>query len=139
MSETKTTLPPILMALSRAGSTMFRQNVGTGWLGRGKPVRITKRASVQLNPGDMVLRGPVRPLHAGLVKGSSDLIGWTPVEITPDMVGQTIAVFTGVEVKGPKTRTAPEQVTFRDNVLKAGGFAGITRTVEEALAVIRRN
>lgn len=32
---------------------------------------------------------------------SADLIGITPVVVTADMVGQTIGVFTSIEVKGP--------------------------------------
>lgn len=32
---------------------------------------------------------------------SPDLIGWTEITITPNMVGKKIAVFTGLEVKHP--------------------------------------
>jgi len=30
---------------------------------------------------------------------SSDLVGWTSVVITPEMVGKTVAIFTAIEVK----------------------------------------
>jgi hypothetical protein len=34
-----------------------------------------------------------RPVTFGLAVGSADLIGWTTRTITPDMVGQQVAVF----------------------------------------------
>jgi hypothetical protein len=40
-----------------------------------------------------------RYIRYGLCPGSSDIIGWTPVKITPEMVGTTLPVFTAVEVK----------------------------------------
>lgn len=68
---------------------------------------------------------------------SSDLIGFTPVLITPDMVGRTVAVFTAVEVKHPGwigVRTAREraQNAFIALVNSFGGRAGFATTVEEA-------
>ncbi len=45
----------------------------------------------------------------GLVTGSSDLIGWKSVTVTPDMVGQQVAVFVALEVKTPKGRATDEQ------------------------------
>lgn len=36
-----------------------------------------------------------------------DLIGYTTIEITPEMVGRKIAVFTGVEVKSPDWKLRP--------------------------------
>ena len=77
-----------------------------------------------------------RIIEAGLsIKGSSDLIGWTSVTITPDMVGQTVAIYTAIEVKTPKGRVSPEQQHFIDMVNKAGGRAGIARSPEEAVMI----
>ena len=45
------------------------------------------------------LRGLFRRVKYGLYKGSSDLIGWKSIEITPEMIGQRFAVFVSVEVK----------------------------------------
>lgn len=117
----------ILLAASRAGGTIFRQNVGMGWT--GKATRDSKTGDVLIRQG--------RPLHAGLIKGSSDLIGWMPVTITPDMVGATIAVFTAIEVKQPGGRSTPEQRTFIRNLQSAGGRAGVARSVDEALAILQ--
>lgn len=77
-----------------------------------------------------------RIVHFGLCRGSSDLIGWTPVEITPEMVGQTVAVFTAVEVKTPKGRATKEQKNFIEQVRSAGGLAGVARSAEEAKQII---
>ena len=64
----------------------------------------------------------------GLTPGSSDLIGWVPVTITPDMVGRQIAVFTGVEVKTLTGKAQENQKIFRNNVRRAGGIACIANS-----------
>jgi hypothetical protein len=77
-----------------------------------------------------------RPVSFGLCKGSADLIGWRTVTITPDMVGQRIAVFTSIEVKTPTGRVKPEQQQWLDAVQAAGGIAGVARSVEDAQALL---
>lgn len=72
----------------------------------------------------------------GLCAGSADLIGYRTVTITPDMVGQQVAVFAAVEVKAPKGRPTPEQTAFLAHVTAAGGIAGIARSVEDAAALL---
>lgn len=59
--------------------------------------------------------------------GGSDLIGWTSVEITPEMVGQKVAVFTAIEVKTGKVRVSPAQKNFLQQVQAAGGKGEIIR------------
>jgi hypothetical protein len=79
-----------------------------------------------------------RKVEAGLSgKGSSDLIGWTQVKITPDMVGQTLAVFTAVECKTIKGVANKEQLKFIKIVRENGGIAGIARNNEDYLEIIR--
>ena len=81
-----------------------------------------------------------RPIRYGVCNpGGSDLIGWTPVAITPDMVGQTVAVFTAVEVKNATGRPSEAQLNFIAQVLKAGGFAGIARSPGDAVAITRQS
>jgi hypothetical protein len=75
------------------------------------------------------------PLRYGLQPGSSDLIGWRTVTITPEMVGQQVAVFTSIEVKTPTGRVKPEQQQWLDAVQAAGGIAGVARSVEDALRI----
>lgn len=76
-----------------------------------------------------------RPVQFGLARGSADLIGWGTVTITPEMVGQRVAVFTSIEVKTPTGRIAPAQRHWLRAVHEAGGCAGIARSVEDALQI----
>ena len=77
-----------------------------------------------------------RLVQFGLCKGSSDLIGWSTVKITNEMVGSHVAVFTAIEVKTPKGKATTLQTAFIDTVKKAGGFAGVARSVDEAGEII---
>lgn len=65
-----------------------------------------------------------RPIKFGLCKGSSDIIGITPS-------GQFLAV----EVKTATGSIRPEQLTFIAAVQKAGGRAGVARSVDDALKI----
>jgi hypothetical protein len=71
-------------------------------------------------------------IRTGLCKGSSDLIGWTTVEVTPDMVGKKVAIFMGIEIKSSKGRMSKAQIKFAENVNDAGGIAFMARSPEEA-------
>ncbi len=77
-----------------------------------------------------------RPVTFGLCKGSADLIGWRSVTITPEMVGQQIAVFTSIEVKAATGRIRPEQQQWLNAVQAAGGIAGVARSVGEAMDLL---
>ena len=79
-----------------------------------------------------------RPVQFGLCKGSADLIGWRTIAITPDMVGQQVAIFLSIEVKTPNGRLRPEQQQWLDAVQAAGGMAGIARSVEDAHAIVKQ-
>jgi hypothetical protein len=102
----------IRLALSKTGSRMFRNNSGAFKDSTGRWVRY----------------GVANP-------GGSDLIGWTPVTVTADMVGQRLAVFTAIEVKGPKGKTSPEQTNFIDRVKIDGGIAGVARSADDAIQI----
>ena len=58
------------------------------------------------------------------MKGS-DRIGFTEIKITPDMVGKTIAVFTGIEIKSATDRLKSGQIKFHDFILDHGGISEI--------------
>ena len=72
-----------------------------------------------------------RWIRSGLCVGSSDLIGWMSVVITPAHLGRTLAVFVGVEAKGEKGRLAPAQQAFLQTVTQAGGVSGVVRSVDD--------
>ena len=78
-----------------------------------------------------------RPVQFGLARGSADLIGWRTITITPEMVGQQLAVFTSIEVKTPTGRIRPEQQAWLDTVQTAGGIAGIARSIRDANEILR--
>ncbi len=98
----------IRLALSRGPVRLYRNNTGTLRDQHGRPVQF------------------------GLAVGSADLIGWTTRTITPDMVGQQVAVFTSIEVKSATGRLRPEQRQWLEAVQAAGGIAGVARSVEDA-------
>jgi hypothetical protein len=102
----------IRLAISKGDTRVFRNNTGTLRDQHGRPVTF------------------------GLCKGSADLIGWTTKTITPDMVGQQVAVFTSIEVKTPTGRVQPEQKQWLDAVQAAGGIAGVARSVGDAQRIV---
>ena len=92
------------------------------------------------------VRGKFRPIAgndkrviaAGLsAEGSSDLIGLRVITVTPDMVGDRVAIFTAIEVKAG-TSARPEQRDFIAKIKRYGGFAGVAHSVEEAREIILR-
>ena len=106
----------LILHASQCGATMFKNNVGKLRDERGNLVTF------------------------GLCKGSSDLIGWTPVTITPDMVGSKIAVFTAVEVKKNKFgkyRATEEQKHFISAVQANGGRAGVADCKADLERILR--
>ena len=90
-----------MMALSKAGALVWRQNVGVLPDRRGIPV------------------------HFGLCKGSSDIIG-----ICPD------GKFLAVEVKTATGKPTDAQLLFIDAVRARGGRAGIARSPEDAIKIL---
>lgn len=126
----------IRMAMSAAGVTNWRNNTGTGWV--GKVTKIQHKVSVLLEPGDVVIR-QARPLRAGLCVGSADVIGITPVRVTEDHLGQSLGVFTAIEVKNKNGKPTKEQLNFLQAVEMSGGFAGIAKSVDDLDVIINRD
>lgn len=122
-----------VMRLSTGVVRLFRNNVGMFWTGDVQRVRAS--GVVPVHPGDVVIR-KARPVACGLQEGSGDLIGWKSVEVTPDMVGQQLAVFASLEVKAKGGRVSPAQRTWHDVVRKFGGLSGVVRSAEEAEQVL---
>lgn len=89
--------------------------------------------------GGYVTQSPVpgsRYQSFGLMQGSADLIGWTEVTVTPEMVGQSVAVFTSIEVKTATGRARKNQERWATYVKKSGGLAGFARDEQEARRII---
>lgn len=127
MSETNVMRRILLRASRLLGVTVFRNNVGLGWAG--------KLVNFDRATGRVVL-AHARPVKFGLCNGSSDVIGWRSRVITPDMVGQTVAVFAAVEVKDGKGTNSTEQDAFGAAVKAAGGIYGVARSEADAEAIL---
>lgn len=95
---------------------LFRINAGMGWV--GKIVKKTDSMLLMKNP---------RPFY-GAPDGWLDLSGWTQVEITPDMVGKKVAIFTAEEIKATG-KLSDNQEKFK-NIIKRMG--GIFRVIDKA-------
>lgn len=122
------------LAVASLGTTLFRVNTGKAWLGK----------AVRQPDGNVLVIGG-RPVAIGLgmpngdpLVGTSDLLGWTTVEITPEMVGKRVAIFTALECKesgGGHQRD--EQINFIERVRAAGGIAGFANSPAVAQAIVR--
>lgn len=107
----------IMLALSSAGCTIWRNETAGAWVGR------------KVYQDDLLVTlQNARFVSFGLCKGSSDLIG-----IDPD------GRFLAIEVKTTQGRTSKGQKRFLSAVKAAGGIAGVATSPEEALALIQSN
>lgn len=78
----------------------------------------------------------------GLGAGSSDIIGYLPVTITPAMVGKKIAQFVAIEMKDgeegykkTKKEHLDEQIRFLAGVERDGGIARLAKTIEDVASM----
>ena len=78
-----------------------------------------------------------RYIQFGLAKGSSDLIGFKTVKVTPDMVGQEIAQFVSLEIKTETGKLTKMQHNWLQKVKTSGGIVGVARTVKDALKILK--
>ena len=104
---------------------LFRNNVGVGYRG----------TVVKENPPVITLRNYYM-IRFGLAVGSSDLIGWKSIVVTPEMVGKKVAIFCSLEVKTDDGVVDDEQINWIDQVRKAGGIAGVVRSVDDAVRLL---
>lgn len=115
MNKETTLMHQIMLALSDAGCLVWRNNTGQAW--QGKPIH---RAGRQVTLADAF------QIPYGLCVGSADLVGVAPC-----------GRFLAVEVKTATGRVSEQQRVFLDAVLRAGGIAGIARSVDDAIALLR--
>lgn len=116
-------LKKIMMAVSEKGDRLFRNNVGEGWV-------CSKRDMIFHKDGTITMLKP-RRLTAGLCVGSSDLIGWKKILITPDLIGRPVAQFMAVEAKTKGVAVTPQQKNFIHQVNNNGGYGIVARSEEE--------
>lgn len=119
-------------------SRLFRLNTGRAWLSNLGPKGVQK-----MSDGSVLIRS-ARSIAIGFaaptgdpVEGASDLNGWTTVEVTPEMVGKRVAVYTAIETKATTGgRKREGQINFCDQVTAAGGIAGFANSEESAKGIV---
>ena len=116
MNNATATQNAILLALSEAGCTVWRNETGKFWTGK-----------VLHREGDQVTLKGAKMNALGLCPGSSDIIGLTPA-----------GRFLAVEAKSGKGRPTKEQGQFIAAVKAAGGVAGVAWGPEDALAILEQ-
>ena len=104
---------------------MFRNNVGMAY--QGQKDKCSNKETLILHNWS--------PIKYGLQKGSSDYILLKRRMITKEDIGKTFAQFGAIEFKPPKGKVSDEQISFIQMVLKMGGFAGVSRSLEDTLDI----
>lgn len=115
----------ILTGIDQSACRLFNNPVGEALQGKVRESR-----------SGLLVTG-ARRIRFGLAPGSSDLIGLRSVVVTPEMLGQRVALFTAIEVKGPTGTFRDGQEEFLDLVRAFGGLAGVARSVEDARQILR--
>jgi hypothetical protein len=114
-----------LLRATELGHRLWRFNIGLFWAGRDEDI----------GGGKILLHG-ARRVHCGKA-GMSDIMGWTAVKVTPDMVGKTLPVFTSIEVKPEKRGVeGKKQADWIAMVKMHGGIAGFSRSLDEYGAIV---
>lgn len=116
----------IRLALGAGDFTrIFRNQVGEAWFGEA-----------ECHGDGSVTLHHARRVPFGLCTGSSDLIGWRTIHVTPEYLGSTLALFTAIEAKQPRGRASREQRAFLSTVQRFGGLAGVARSVADARRIV---
>ena len=78
-----------------------------------------------------------RYVQFGLAKGSSDLVGFKTVKITPEMIGQEVAQFVSIEIKTERGKLTEVQENWLQKVHDSGGIVGVARSIQDALKIVK--
>jgi hypothetical protein len=113
MPERDEVTDPVLLGASGLGCRLARNNSGVAFHQDGSVVRY------------------------GVFPGGSDLIGWSPLLITPEHVGITVAIFTAIEAKTRTVSLTKPQRDFLDIVNRAGGIGLWGRDPKRILAELQ--
>lgn len=115
----------VLLRANQYGARMFCNNTGVAYTDNNRPVFFGLGNDGKKKKTD--IRSP-------------DDVGWTPITITPEMVGKTVAVFTAIDskkagfvVKSNYNENSREygQNKFFQLVIKAGGIAGFACNAQQ--------
>lgn len=110
---------------------VFTNDNGKAIVG-GKQFYAKKNGAIPVKKGDRVTIGG-SPISYGLHPGSGDTIGWTETVITENMVGQTIAVFTSIEIKTENDKLSDKQRKWNKAVRKSGGICEVWHAVGDSI------
>jgi hypothetical protein len=135
MSAESTVMRSIWLALS-IRATLFRANSGKAWLSGGGPARVDPTGTAHVPRARPVALG-LAMTNGNTVPGLPDLVGFTRVVITPEMVGRSVPVFTAIETKatgGGKRRT--DQISFIERMHVVGAIAGFASSEAQASEII---
>lgn len=116
-----------IMLQHTAVGRLFRCNTGSGWIGKSKA----------LKDGTVLIRN-ARKFSTGWPVGTPDLIGFTQVKITPEMVGETLAVFTGIEGKTGKLKPTTAQTDFLNIIKQLGGISTVAYSENDIIKSINK-
>lgn len=127
-------LSAALLEASRRGWRLSPNQVGMGFAGT---VLREYDVSGSTGPRHVVEMVNPRRIRYGLFNpGGLDAIGWQTVEITPEMVGARVAVFTAIDAKTAGYPTLSErQRNFIRQVTQAGGLCYVARRKDGALVL----
>ena len=103
------------LAALRPDQRRFRIIPGLFWTGEAR----------RLKDGSVILRNARQVQTAP--KGWPDFCGWDSVVVTPDMVGQTLAVFAGDEVKAEGDRLSKFQRMLGECLKRMGGHWSVVK------------
>ncbi|EDZ0839842.1 hypothetical protein GJ904_20095 [Salmonella enterica] len=138
MNNRESTEQRLIWAAVGLDCTLYRVNTGRGYVSGLGPAGVSKLTD------NSILMKAARPIPLGfintrneVVDGVADLNGWTSITITPEMVGQTIAVFTSVETKRSKGGViSVAQHEWKNKVTEAGGIAFVANSAHTAKAML---
>lgn len=126
----------VMLAAAAAGATLFRNNSGQAYYsaqGSRGGIRVSKPCTVQLHPGDMVIRAAV-PVRYGVGDGGSDYMGAVPVPV----LARVFPVLLAIEAKLGTGRLQANQDRFMQGVARLGGLAIVARTPDGPAGLVRR-
>jgi hypothetical protein len=99
MGERHGVIDPLLLGVTRIGGRLSRNNSGIAYHKDGSVVR-----------------------YGLFAPGGADTIGWMPLTVRQEHLGQTLAIFTAIEAKTGQQRPDAQQRAFLQLVNGAGGI-----------------